>query len=97
MDDLAKACVYFMKKKTKHAIINIGSGKDYSIKYYANLILKIIMPNKKIVIRHDKSKPNGTPRKVLDVSLSKKYGWHYSMNLKSAIIKTYNSYLKEIN
>ena len=98
VDDLAKACVYFMKKKTKDTVINIGSGKDYSIKYYANLILKLIMPNKKIVIKYDKSKPNnGTPRKVLDVSLSKKYGWHYSMNLKSAIIKTYNSYLKEIN
>ena len=97
VDDLAKACVYFMKKKTKDTVINIGSGKDYSIKYYANLILKLIIPNKKIVIKYDKSKPNGTPRKVLDVSLSKKYGWHYSMNLKSAIIKTYNSYLKEIN
>ena len=97
VDDLAKACVYFMKKKTKDTVINIGSGKDYSIKYYANLILKLIMPNKKIVIKYDKSKPNGTPRKVLDVSLSKKYGWHYSMNLKGAIIKTYNSYLKEIN
>ena len=97
VDDLAKACVYFMKKKTKHTIINIGSGKDYSIKYYANLILKLIIPNKKIVIKYDKLKPNGTPRKVLDVSLSKKYGWHYSMNLKDAIMKTYNSYLKEIN
>jgi GDP-L-fucose synthase len=97
VDDLAKACVYFMKKKTKHTIINIGSGKDYSIKYYANLILKLIIPNKKIVIKYDKIKPNGTPRKVLDVSLSKKYGWHYSVNLKDAIMKTYNSYLKEIN
>jgi len=97
VDDLAKACVYFMRKKTKDTVINIGSGKDYSIKYYANLILKLIIPNKKIVIKYDKSKPNGTLRKVLDVSLSKKYGWHYSMNLKSAIIKTYNSYLKEIN
>ena len=97
VDEIAKACVYFMKKKTRHTLINIGTGKDYSIKYYANLILKLIMPNKKIVIKYDKSKPNGTLRKVLDVSLSKKYGWHYSMNLKSAIIKTYNSYLKEIN
>jgi len=97
VDHLAKACVYFMKKKTKDTIINIGSGKDYSIKYYANLILKLIMPNKKIAIKYDKSKPNGTPRKVLDISLSKKYGWHYRVNLKDAIIETYNSYLKEIN
>ena len=97
VDDLAKACVYFMKKKTKDTVINIGSGKDYSIKYYANLILKLIIPNKKIVIKYDKSKPNGTPRKVLDVSLAKQYGWHSSTNLKEAIIKTYSSYLKEIN
>ena len=97
VDDLAKACVYFMKKKTKHTTINIGSGKDYSIKYYANLILKLIIPNKKIVIKYDKSKPNGTPRKTLDVSLAKQYGWHSSLNLKTAIIKTYNSYLKENN
>ena len=97
VDDLAKACVYFMKRKTQHTLINIGTGKDYSIKYYANLILKLIMPNKKIAIKYDKSKPNGTPRKVLDVSLAKKYGWHSSMNLKDAIIKTHNSYLKEIH
>jgi GDP-L-fucose synthase len=97
VNHLAKACVYFMKKKTKNTIINIGSGKDYSIRYYANLILKLIMPNKKIAIKYDKSKPNGTPRKVLDISLSKKYGWHDKMNLKDAIIETYNSYLKEIN
>jgi len=97
VDDLAKACVYFMKRKTQHSLINIGTGKDYSIKYYANLIIKLIMPNKKIAIKYDKSKPNGTPRKVLDVSLAKKYGWHSSMNLKDAIIKTHNSYLKEIH
>ena len=97
VNHLAKACVYFMKKKTKDTIINVGSGKDYPIIYYANLILKLIMPNKKIAIKYDKSKPNGTPRKVLDISLSKKYGWHNKMNLKDAIIETYNSYLKEIN
>ena len=96
VDDLAKACVYFMKKKTKHSLINIGSGKDYSINYYANLILKLIIPNKKIVIKYDKSKPNGTPRKVLDVSVAKQYGWRSAENLKEAIVKTYNSYIDEI-
>ena len=97
VDDLAKACVYFMKKKTKHSLINIGSGKDYSINYYANLILKLIIPNKKIVIKYDKSKPNGTPRKVLDVSLARQYGWRSGKNLNEAITKTYNSYINEIN
>ena len=96
VDDLANACVYFMNKKTKHFIINIGTGKDYNIKYYANLMKKIILPNKKIFIKYDPSKPNGTLRKVLDVSQAKKYGWKSKISLKKAIIKTYQSYLKEI-
>ena len=96
VDDLANACIYFMKRKTKHSLINIGSGKDYSINYYANLILKLIIPNKKIVLKYDKSKPNGTPRKVLDVSIAKQYGWSSGENLQEAIIKTYNSYINEI-
>ena len=96
VDDLANACVYFMNKKTKHSIINIGTGVDYNIKYYANLMKKIILPNKKIFIEYDNSKPNGTPRKVLDVSLAKKYGWKNKINLKDAMIKTYKSYLNEL-
>ena len=96
VDDVANACVYFMNKKTKHSLINIGTGKDHSIKYYAQLISKIILPNKKIEIRYDKSKPNGTPRKVMDVSLAKKYGWKSSTPLNLAILKTYQSYTKEI-
>jgi len=96
VDDLANACIYFMKRKTKHSLINIGTGKDYSINYYANLILKLIIPNKKIVLKYDKSKPNGTPRKVLDVSIAKQYGWSSGENLQEAIIKTYNSYINEI-
>jgi GDP-L-fucose synthase len=93
--ELADACVYFMNKKIKDIMINIGSGKDYSIKEYANLFLKIIAPNKKIKIHYDLSKPNGTPRKVLDISLAKKYGWEPKINLKEQILKTYNSYIKE--
>jgi len=46
VDDIADACVYFMKKKTKHTLINIGTGKDYSIKYYAKLISKLILKKK---------------------------------------------------
>ena len=95
VDDLAAACIYFMKKKTKHSIINIGTGKDYTIDYYANFISKIIL-KKSIKIKYDKSKPNGVKRKVLDISLAKNYGWEPKIDLKNSIIKTYNSYLKEI-
>ena len=96
VDDIANACVFFMNKKVKHSIINIGTGKDYSIKYYANLIKKIILPNKKVFIQYDLLKPNGTPRKVMDVSVARKYGWKFKMSLKRSIINTYQSYLKEI-
>ena len=96
VDDLADACIFFMKKKTKEKIINIGTGKDYTIDYYAQLISKIIL-NKKVQIKYDRSKPNGTPRKVMDISLAKKYGWKPNINLKSSIIKTYNSYTKLLN
>jgi GDP-L-fucose synthase len=95
VDDIADACIYFMNKKTKEFLINIGSGKDYSIEYYAKLISKIIIGKNKIKITYDRSKPNGTLRKVMDISLAKRYGWRPKMNLKESIINCYNSYLKE--
>ena len=94
VDDLADACVYFMKKKTNHSLINIGTGKDYSINYYVNLITKLIL-NRKIKIKYDKSKPNGVFRKVMDVSLAKKYGWTPKIKLNHAIMETYKSLKKE--
>ena len=97
VDDIADACVYFMKKKFKETTLNIGTGKDYSIKEYAEIILKLIIPEKKIRIKYDFSKPNGTPRKVLDVSLAKKYGWKSKTNLKEAILETYKDFLNNKN
>ena len=94
VDDIADACVYFMKKKTKDYLINIGTGKDYSIEYYINLISKLIL-NKKIKIKYDKSKPNGVYRKVMDISLAKKYGWKSKIKLHDAILETYKSFKKE--
>ena len=96
VDDIADACVYFMNKKIKENVINIGTGKDFTIKKYAELMLSSIIPEKKIKIIYDKSKPNGTPRKVLDISLAKKYGWKPKIELKESILKAYQSYLNEI-
>jgi GDP-L-fucose synthase len=97
VDDLAEACLFFMKKKTKHSLINIGTGKDYTIKYYLELIIRIIFgKQKKIKIIFDRSKPNGVTRKVMSVSLAKKYGWKAKLSLNSSILMTYRSYLKEI-
>ena len=95
VDDIADACVYFMNKKFKGSMINIGTGKDYSIREYAKIILRLIIPNRKIKIKYDKSKPNGTPRKVMDISLAKKYGWKSKIDLKNAIRLTYNDYLSK--
>ena len=92
VDDLADACVYFMNKKTKESLINIGTGKEYTIKEYAKRYLKILLPNKKIKIKYDLTKPNGTPRKVLDISLAKKYGWRAKSDLNEAIIATYKDF-----
>ena len=96
VDDLADACIYFMKKNIKETIINIGTGKDYSIKHLAELVLKIIIPSrhKEIKIKYDLSKPNGTPKKVLDIKRAKKYGWKAKANLKNSILTTYKDFLK---
>ncbi len=93
VDDIAEACIFFMKKKTRETLINIGTGKDFSIKEYARMILQTIIPNKKIKIKYDLKKPNGTPRKVLNVSLAKKYGWRAKFRFKESIFLTYQNYI----
>ncbi len=95
VDDLADACIYFMKKRFKETIINIGTGKDYMIKEYVKLIARVILPNKNIKIKYDKTKPNGTPRKLLNINLSKKYGWLAKTTLEVAILETYKDFLKK--
>ena len=95
VDDLADACVYFMNKKTKETLINIGTGKDYSIKRYAKIILGVINPNQKIKIKFDKSKPNGTSQKKLDISLTKKYSWKPKTSLIEGIKTTYANFLRK--
>jgi GDP-L-fucose synthase len=95
VDDLADACIFFMLKKTKETLINIGSGKDFTIKEYANFIIKSL--NLNIKIKFDKSKPDGTPRKLLDISLAKKYGWFPKISLKEGFVRAYESFVSSIN
>ena len=92
VDDLADACIFFMKKNFTGTLLNIGTGKDKSIKEYAKIILDKIIPKNKIKIKYDLSKPNGTPRKVLDVKLANKYGWRSKTKLDEAIVKTYKNF-----
>ncbi len=91
-EDIAAACIFFLKKKTKHKIFNIGTGLDYSIEYYARLIMRHMNVNLKIIF--DKNKPNGTFKKLLDSSLAKKYGWRYQTKFDKGISIAINDYLK---
>jgi len=93
VDDLADACIFFMNRKTNHSLINIGTGVDYSIINYANAIMKILKIDLKIIL--DKSKPDGTPKKLLDISLAKKYGWSAKTSFRNGIIKTYSDFLEK--
>ena len=91
VDDIADACIYFMNKKTKHHLINIGTGKDHSIIKFAKICLKAFIPKKNIKISFIKKNLNGTPRKVLDVSLANKYGWKSKTKLIEALKQTYKN------
>ena len=94
VDDVADACIFFLNKKTKESLINIGTGKDIKIEQYAKSIMKFL--NIKINIHFDKTKPDGTPRKLLDTTIAKKYGWRPKIGLKDGFFLTYADYLKKI-
>ena len=94
VDDLADAIIFFIKKKTKETLINIGSGKEMKIIDYANFVIKEL--NLDIKIKTDLSKPNGTPRKIINSSIAKKYGWKPKINLKKSFNLTYLDFLKKI-
>lgn len=93
VDDLADACIFLMNSYNDSEIINIGTGEDISIKDLAESIQKIVGYAGKIVL--DKTKPDGTPRKLLDVSKLKGLGWHHTLSLKDGLLSTYNSFQTE--
>ena len=93
VDDVAEACLFFLKKHTKECLINIGIGKDKTIKQYAEFIIKKLRA--KLQIRFDNKKPDGTPRKLLDISLAKKYGWYPKISLSEGFDITYRNFLKK--
>ena len=93
VDDIADACIYFMKKNIKYSLINIGTGKDFTIKKYVNFLLKKL--NLNIKIKFNRSKPDGVFRKVLDVKRAKKLGWKAKINLDQGFDITYRDFLKK--
>ena len=92
VDDLAEACEFFLKKKVKHSLINIGSGQEKSIKEFCKFLSKKFKI--KLKIKFDKKKPNGTPRKILNISLAKKYGWKCKVNLDEGFNLTFKDFKK---
>jgi len=90
VDDLADACIYFMNKKTKESLINVGASHDRSILNYAKFIIKKINLDCKIVL--DKSKSDGTPRKIIDSSIAQEYGWFPKIDLSTGFDLTLKNY-----
>ncbi len=94
-DDLAEACFYLMENYSASEvgeIINIGTGLDCTILELAELIKETVGFNGEIIF--DQSKPDGTPRKLLDVSRINKLGWKAKVSLKEGLAKTYQEYLQ---
>ena len=92
VEDFADALIYFMNKDFKEPFLNIGTGKSYSIKWYTKFLMKKIGVNLKI--KFDKSKPDGTPEKCLDISLAKKYGWKPKSDFHKGFDTTFKDYQK---
>jgi len=88
-DDLANACIYLMENFSEPGLVNIGTGDDLSIKELAEMIARITEFKGKIV--WDSSKPDGTPRKLMDVTKLHKTGWHHTIELEEGIRSVYES------
>jgi GDP-L-fucose synthase len=91
VDDLADACVFLMTHYSGNETVNVGTGKELSIKELTELTAKIIGYEGEIL--WDSSKPDGTPRKLLNISKLEKLGWKYRTELEEGINLAYNDFL----
>jgi len=95
VDDLADACVFLMENYSDDSHINVGTGVDLSIRELAEKVRDVVHPDADLVF--DTSKPDGMPRKVLDVSRLRNLGWSPSYDLDSGIRSTYQWYLEQVS
>jgi len=93
VDDMAEACLFLMEKYDEKMFVNVGAGRDISIKELAHLIKDIVGFKGEIIF--DSTKPDGTPRKLMDVSRLSAMGWQYSVHLREGLEKTYEIYKRE--
>lgn len=91
VDDLANLCVYLMNNYSGNETVNAGTGKEITIKALAELVARTV--GYKGQIKWDTSRPNGTPRKLLDVSKAAQLGWTYKTELDEGIRLAYNDFL----
>ncbi len=91
LDDLAEALYLLMNQYSDASPINVGTGEDVTIKELAETVGRVVGSKE---IEWDTSKPNGTPRKVLDVSKIKSMGWKPTISLRDGIESTYQDYIK---
>ena len=91
VEDIADACIYFMNKKTKQTLINIGSGKDDTVENYLKIIMKHF--GVKLKIKKNLKMPDGIKRKLLNINLAKSLGWTAKTPLKKGLALTIEDYL----
>ncbi len=91
VDDLADACLFLMRNYTEDSHINVGTGEDLSIRQLAEEIRDVVAPGTRLVF--DAGKPDGTPRKLLDVGRLHALGWRHSIDLAAGIRSTYDWFL----
>jgi GDP-L-fucose synthase len=92
VDDLAAACVFLLEKYDSPEIVNVGCGEDISIRELAELICEVV--GFKGELAWDTTKPDGTPRKLLDVSKIQALGWQHRIALRDGIARTYKWFLE---
>jgi GDP-L-fucose synthase len=95
VDDLAEAVVFALENKLPEYLYNVGSGVDLTIKELAKTIQDVVGHSGELI--WDSSKPDGTPRKLMDVSKMHALGWKHKINLEDGIKKTYQWFLENIN
>lgn len=93
-DDLAAACYYLMQTYNEPGLVNIGTGEDITIKELAELVQQTVGYEGEIV--WNTAKPDGTPRKLMDVSKLTGFGWKYSISLEEGLQRVYQEYAEEV-
>lgn len=93
-DDAADACLFLMQKYDGRQLVNVGTGEDLTIAELAEIIKKIVQYPGEIVWDH--TKPDGTPRKLMDVSTLRGLGWKHSVDLEAGIVAAYQDFLKNV-